>query len=351
MLTIFDYVKCHKDVSLDELPWNLMDNLVCTILVYLPTCGFKNQKILSDIYEEVKFIDNPEKLGIVEPKSIELAKLLLDSRRYMDLRVSNFVKLKNENTQFGAVTFRIRDNTVVSFQGTDYSTIGWLENFRIAYEYPTYTQNLAAEYLNNTLNLSKDNNIYVLGHSKGGNLAMASVMECSDIIYDKIKRIYNFEGPGFREVEYTSEKYKKMSEKLINFVPSTSVIGILMNNKDYHVIKPNCIGFNGHFPINWGIEGCTFIKGELSYVSRQIHKSTTVGFKDIDNDTIKDAIENMFDALGEDKALDIKVSIDSVITVYNKLKKEKPKVFECLDIIFNSIIDAIKDKNDFDIRK
>ena len=349
MLTIFDYVKIHKDVSLDELPWNLMDNLVCAILVYLPTVGFKNQSSILDIYEEVKDIDNPEKLGIVEPKAIEIAKLILDSKRYKDLEVSNFVKLKNKDTQFGAVTFRIKDVTVVSFQGTDYSTIGWLENFRIVYQYPTYTQKLAVEYLNNTLNLSKDNNVYVVGHSKGGNLAMTSVMECSDNIYNKIKRVYNFEGPGFRDKEYNSDKYKKMSEKLMSFVPNSSVVGILLNNKDYQVIKPTCMGFNGHFPINWGIEGVTFIKSELSYVSNQLHKSTTIGFRDIEDKVIKEAVENFFDALTEDKIADIKVSLENIIKVYNKLKSDNPKVFECLSAIFDSMVDAVRNGKHADI--
>ncbi|MEI3499052.1 MAG: Mbeg1-like protein [Bacilli bacterium] len=59
---------------------------------------------------------------------------------------------------------------IISFKGTDSSLIGWLENFRLAYEYPTYTQKLAIDYLKNNISFL-DQDVYVVGHSKGGNLA------------------------------------------------------------------------------------------------------------------------------------------------------------------------------------
>jgi len=343
LFTIFDYIKSYRDISFEEVPWNMSDNLICSILAYLPTQGFKKATNLFEIYEEVKKVENPERLGIVEPKSIEILKFMIDSIRYSELEFSNFIKLKNKETQFGAVTIRINKRTIISFQGTDYSTIGWLENFRMVYEYPTYTQKLAVDYLNNVLQTEKNDNVYVLGHSKGGNLAMVSAMECPESIYNKIKQVYNFDGPGFREEEYVSKRYQNISKKLVNVVPSGSVIGMIMNNKDYHVIKTNCIGFKGHFPINWRIENTSLIGDDLSYISKQIHKSTTIGFKAIDNLLIREAIESLFDALSEDKTADIKLSLEKIIKTYNKLKLENPKIFQNLDDIFNSIFEAVKE--------
>lgn len=348
MLTIFDYIKYNKDISLKDLSWNMMDILLCSILVHLPVNGFDKVKKIQDVYDEAKEVDNPKSLGVLEPKSIEIAKLILDSDRYRELEFSNFVKLKNEDTQFGAGTFRIKDITIVSFQGTDYSTIGWLENFRLAYQYPTHTQKLAVDYLKNTLRLLRDKKVYVAGHSKGGNLAMASVMECSKGIYNRIKQIYNFDGPGFREEEYNSEKYKRMSEKLINIVPSGSVIGVLMNNENYLAVKTNCIGFNSHFPNNWLVKENSFVNGELSYLSKQIHKSTTIGFRDLGDELINDIVETMFNAINEDKTADIKFSLENIIKVHNKLKSDNPKIFDGLDAIFNSMVEAVKDRNKVD---
>jgi len=342
LFDIFDYVKEHKDVLIEDFSWNVIDNLICAILAYLPTEGFEKTKSLKEIYEEVKEVNDPEKLGAVEPKSIDMIKLLLDCSRYREMEVSNFVKIKNENTQFGAVTFRINNITIVSFQGTDYSTIGWLEDFRFAYEYPTYTQELAIGYLKDTLHLFSDNEVYVVGHSKGGTLAMTSVMESSLVVYNKIKKVYNFDGPGFLEAEYRSKKYRRLSRKLVNIVPTGSTIGVLLNNKHYQAVKANALGFNGHFPTNWRVYKRSFVKGRLSYLSNQIHKSTTVGLKKVDKEILKEAVETLFSALSEDKTADIKLSLEKIVEVYMKLKLENPKTFECLDTIFNAMVSGWK---------
>ena len=340
VFTVFDYVKRNKEISLEKTSWNLIDNLICSILAYLPTQGFMEERSLHELYDEVKLVENPEKLGIVEPKSIDMIKLMLDATRYEGLRVSNFVKVKNEKTQFGAATFRIKGITIVSFQGTDYSTIGWLEDFRLAYEYPTYTQVLAIDYLRNTLDLEKDKCVYVVGHSKGGTLAMTSVMENSDEIYKIIKRVYSFDAPGFRDEEYHSKKYKKMSKKLTNFVPTGSTIGILLNNRSYEAVKTNTIGFNGHFPTYWRVYGKALVRGRLSCLSRKIHKSTMIALKKVDDEVIKEAVEGLFVALSDDVIADIQLSLEKVMEVYKELKEEQPETFECLEVIFKEVIAA-----------
>ena len=73
--------------------------------------------------------------------------IIRNSVRYKNMTFSNFINLKTENTQFGAVTVRMSGKTIVSFKGTDSSIIGWIENFRVTYSYPTFTHNLAIEYL------------------------------------------------------------------------------------------------------------------------------------------------------------------------------------------------------------
>lgn len=345
MFTIVDYIKRYKTYTIKEFGWNEIDNLLCAILAYLPVKGFKKTKGLFDIYDEIIRVENIKELGNVEPKTLEILRLILDSNRYRDLKFSNFVKIKNDDTQFGAVTLRLNNITVVSFQGTDYSTVGWLENFRLAYQYPTYTQNLAVNYLKSTLHFLFDNNVYVVGHSKGGNLAMTSVMESSNRIYKKIKKVYNFDGPGFRELEYKTEKYEKLNKKLTNVVPGGSVIGILLNNKNYEIIKTNAVGFSEHYPTNWGISENCFEKGKLSFVSKQLQHNTTVKINEIDENVMKDAIETLFGELNENKTSDIKLSLENIIKIYNSLKLAKQKTLEPLDIIFTSMEDAIYDRN------
>ena len=41
MFTINDYLKFYKDKPLNEIGWNQIDNLLCSILVYIPIPNFK----------------------------------------------------------------------------------------------------------------------------------------------------------------------------------------------------------------------------------------------------------------------------------------------------------------------
>ena len=63
-----------------------------------------------------------------------------------------------------------------------------------------------------------DKKIYVGGHSKGGNLAMASVMKIRDAVYDRIVLVYNNDGPGFLKNEFGSDENKRLYKKLYNII-------------------------------------------------------------------------------------------------------------------------------------
>ena len=40
MYTIYDYLKLYKDKNLNEVPWNMMDYLLCSLIVYIPMGSF-----------------------------------------------------------------------------------------------------------------------------------------------------------------------------------------------------------------------------------------------------------------------------------------------------------------------
>ena len=155
------------------------------------------------------------------PHAYNCLEEIIKGTRYQSLEITNFTRIKNEDTQFGAATFRLNKLTIISYKGTDGSLIGWIENFRLGYQYPTNTHLLAIKYLHENIK-TLDENVYVVGHSKGGNLAMVSAMESTPIEFNKIKNIYNFDGPGLRKEEFMSKKYQKISSKLHNYLPSDS---------------------------------------------------------------------------------------------------------------------------------
>ena len=280
---IFDYVKYYKDKTFDEILFNQMDAFVYSILVYLPVKNFENGIRISELS---RYIDMENIRGAVGPIANELLPIIENSKRYKHIRVFDFQKIVNDEVQFGAATFRSNTKTFIAYEGTNSSVVGWVENFMLTSEYPTKTQVLAIEYINNSVN-DEDTKIYVGGHSKGGNLAMTASMECAENIFSRIEKIYNFDGPGFRKQEFESEKYNRMAEKLENILPEGSLIGILMYNKNYQFIDADGVGFKEHYPTSWNTFGEFFIHAKQGRSSKHIQESLYKSIEELKEEDVK----------------------------------------------------------------
>ena len=298
MNTVFDYLIYYNDLSFDECEFNDMDNIVFSCLTYLPLneiIGSEDNGInkLSTLVlnRGEKNDDTP-----ICKLAIKLLEIISKGKRYKDVIFSNYVYILDDITQFSALTIRFKKgNCYVAFKGTDNSLTGWRENLELSYKYPVKAQALAAEYLKNTVKFT-DKIVYVGGHSKGGNLAMASVMECNKTIYNKIKFVYNNDGPGFLKKEFDSSKYKLMASKLKMFMPEESVVGILlMNPENCNIVKSNERGPKQHYPTSWNCFGQFLIPGKLSKGSLMIKEQLS----DFVNNTDDKSKMVMFDTLFE----------------------------------------------------
>lgn len=292
--------------------------LLCATLAYIPLKGFKKSTYLNDLCAQVA----KSKINIknqMANETRELCKLLKNSIRYKDMKFRNFINIVDENTQFGAMTITIKNIKVISFKGSDGSIIGWIENFRQEYKYPTYTQEMAIKYLNDNVTFL-DTCVYVTGHSKGGNLAMVSVMESPNSKFKKIKQVINFDGPGFRKKEYKSSKYKKLKEKLINIIPTHSYIGVLMFNDDYKVITSKSHTMSLHFPQTWNTYGNILIEGKLSNLSKKINNITSHLFSELDQVEVESVIETAISELLEKKSYDDRFFTADLKSMMNSIK-------------------------------
>ena len=251
--SIYDYIFYYKDKSTNEIKWNDVDTMICNILIYLPMNSFADEKRLS----ELKIKEN-EIHGVMIKGAYKILESIKNSTRYKDLTLTDFIITKNMSTQFGAVTYKINGQKIISFKGTDGSLIGWMENFRLGYEYPTNTHVLGIDYLKNHINIF-DKNVIVTGHSKGGNLAIVATMEQQPHIKNKVTRIVNYDGPGLRKKEFESYKFESVKNKIINYLPTGSVIGALMYNIEYNVVRTSTIAFDEHFLVNWEVFGEFFL--------------------------------------------------------------------------------------------
>ena len=101
--------------------------------------------------------------------------------------------------QFAAMTFFYRDMfAFVGFRGTDESIVGWKEDFNMAYAMPVPAQDQASRYLAAAAPYLPER-IIVGGHSKGGNLAEYAALHAPADVQNRIVRVYNLDGPGFKK--------------------------------------------------------------------------------------------------------------------------------------------------------
>ncbi len=298
MKTIFDYINYYKNETFSDYKFNDMDNLVFSAIAYLPLDGLKKKITINEIGDAL--LAKQSNLHGMKKVAFKVLEVIKNSKRYGETLVTNYVSILDD-TQFSAMTIRYKKGECyVAYRGTDNSLVGWRENFELSYKYPTACQKRAINYLKETIKFN-DKIIYVGGHSKGGNLAMTAVME-NGFLLDKIRVVYNNDGPGFRKEEYDSFKYKRMEKKLKTFLPEESMVGILfLRDDNYNVVKSKGHGPQQHYLSNWLCFGSFLEPGTLSKYSLKIQKQVNDYMMQTTGEKRKLVVEMLFDIIQKQK--------------------------------------------------
>lgn len=311
MGTIMSYLDWRGDLRFDKDPFNEVDNLIFSKLSYLDLNTYNCKASLLEVHNEYKKITSNESDRVV-PKLIERIETMFDkvvgTERFRDVRVFNYVNIfdKDKEMQFSAVCFEIDENSLyVAFRGTDDTLLGFKEDFNMSFSPNVNGQEQAAKYLNDVLEENMYETIFVGGHSKGGNFAVYSCYKLTDEKRDRISRIYNNDGPGFLSNVVNSEDYIKTSEKVVKILPKSSVVGILMNDKEEHKVisAKGSTGFIQHNGLNWEVKGNKFV----------IEESLTNEAAFVD-ETLKHWLENTSD---EEKAKFVDEFYDIIMKTTN----------------------------------
>lgn len=280
--TIIDYIKEYGRHSFSEIPMNDVDSLILCQLSYLKFDGMvpdvrENGRSVS--LEEIALRADYEQLFAderYERDNRALFEAALGSRRFHNLRLNCYINIieKEWETQFSAVTFLLDDGTLyVAFRGTDETIVGWKEDFNMAFLSPVPGQAYSVKYLNMvTGKLHKP--FYVGGHSKGGNLAVYSAMKCTPRIQERIIKIYNMDGPGFRPEVLEECIYKDIADRVVKILPQSSVVGMIFE-KDIHyrVVESKTFGLLQHNPYTWLVKNGKFVEVDGIYEGRQLMNS------------------------------------------------------------------------------
>lgn len=336
MFTIYDYLDYYKNCSFEEVGFNQMDAMLFACLVYLPIKSFSENKSYKDFVSYAYTFYKDDYSGVMKPSSFALLNKIKISKRYENIIISNFKNVRNNDTQFGAMSVRLNDNLLIAFKGSDSSLISWIENLRLNYQYPTYTQSKGIKYAKDNI-LDSDKNVYLVGHSKGGNLAMCAGMEIPSGLRDKVKVIYNFDGPGFLKKEY-DKKFNLIKEKVVNIVPTGSVVGMCLYNDNFKSVKSKDLAFGEHYPVGWGVFGEFFVKTSLSRVSKQIHEMTTTNLDAVDKKQLGETIEELCKGLGVDYDSDFHLSMSEIWEIIRNMKGIDPKVYKYLTSVMQTLM-------------
>lgn len=289
MSNLVKYVKYCGDKTFDEYPFNEVDAAIYTILPYLNFMGIINEPtILKDAYlkSENRFLLKDKNKFMEENK--KLFKVMAESNRYKNNIITNYKKLVNNETQFGAITIKVPKHfKFIAFEGTDDELVGWEENFKMGYMYPIPAQIEAIKYLKENIFVN-DFVVYVGGHSKGGNLAIASCMEQNFLKKYQVDYVFNFDGPGFLPEVMKSKKLKKIDKKIKNYYPYESIVGMIFDSVgDKKIVKSNAYQVFQHDLHTWMWEDNKFITANLSDYSKKIH----IKIEDILNKFSKEEIK------------------------------------------------------------
>ena len=233
--------------------------------------------------------------------------------------------------QFAACAFRIAPQTgVIAFRGTDATLVGWKEDLNLSFESPVPAQQDAVRFLNEML--AQYSHAYVVGHSKGGNLALFAAARCNPALQGRILHVINFDGPGLDERTRQSPGYAALEGRATTYVPQDSVVGMLLNGGEpYTVIQSDGSGLRQHDSFLWRLNGGHLVPADgLTQQSRYASSTLRTFLASLSipqRRTVVDALYSILSATGAKKVGQIPagalMNLDQVLKAAGELNSQQ----------------------------
>lgn len=257
-----DYISKYGNTSFEELPLNESDILVFATISYgdfmavprvLKKYDVFNDEISLNVFSKHETLKKISMRYLSGPVVFyNFYKNILNCSRYKNLRITRIrnVFSKSKNTQFFAMVCLIDNLKFIIYRGTDNTIPGWKEDVLTAIENEVPSQKLALEYIKGILELDKDSNYYIIGHSKGGNLAYYAFFNLDDELKKRIITCYNLDGNGFKNDKFDYEKYKN---QIIKIVPNDDIVGTLFDVNKNVIVKSSSFSIFAHDVLTWNL--------------------------------------------------------------------------------------------------
>ena len=304
MANLFDYIAWRGDLSFAQCPVCAVDSLVFAALSYanlevLVPDGFPSLP-LQEAAEAL--MARPDHGKMV--RSENDGKFLLTaarSPRFRSVQVCccRAKTLEDLETQFGAMAFLLPDGSAfLAFRGTDLTLVGWKEDFNMSFQDIVPAQTEAAEYLKEFAAVF-DGPLYLTGHSKGGNLSVYASATASLDVQERIRAVYNYDGPGFGQSMMGSEGYLRMIPRIQTYVPESSIIGMLLEHEEpYSAVKSTQVSIFQHDVFTWEILGPNFILAPgVDAHSRQMNVAIKTWLEGMSRQERMDFVDTLYSIL------------------------------------------------------
>ncbi len=304
MANMLDYLTWRGDLRFTERPLNEVDSLVFSELSYLdlgpllPADGsFLPLHAVAEAYARRE--EAQQDLFFNDPTP--LLKAAGESPRFREVGVGRFINHvdSEEAVQFCAMCWQLPGGALyISCRGTDNSIVGWREDFSLSFSEEIPGQREAVAYLEDTA-AALPGEMYIGGHSKGGNLAFFAAAFCDRSLRSRILRVFSHDGPGFLDRVVRSEAFQSMLPRFSLSIPESSVVGILLNNQeDRKIVKSSAGGIMQHNPMTWQVLGTGFEPADgQSNLSVFMDKTLRVWLSGLDEETRRSFVTTLFDVL------------------------------------------------------
>ncbi len=357
MGNILDYIVWRGDISFNTKPFNDIDSLVLCQLLYaefdkiIPQ-EYKKSITLSDVEKNYfkKGLHKKNLGALINDGTADFLQLVANSERYSKVKLFGFINIidTEQESQFAAVSALLPTNELcIIFRGTDDTLIGWKEDFYMSFLSPVPAQLFALQYIESVMKCNKKKT-YVMGHSKGGNLAVYSSAYCDPKYFKQIVKVYDNDGPGFLSDVLEEAQYKQCVKKIVSITPESSVVGILLTKQNdiTYIESSGRSGIAQHDIFTWQVEG-TKVKTvkKQSSASSLTNKTVNTWLNNLKVEERKRFIDKFFDILSVTKATTLLEFSENwlqhsvaVIRTMNKLdKKTKNQFYKIMGHLFHAV--------------
>lgn len=266
MANIMDYLVWRGDLDWNASPFNEVDNVILSELVYVDFSDIVPQVgagsiTLSEANERF-FAQHTEDEINARVSSTKMAAFMMremaKTKRYKDIRLANYIDdiRPDAQSQFCAMTVDLGDGCCnVVYSGTDSTIVGWKEDFNMSFLSETPGQAEAVGYLK-TVAAQTKLPLRLMGHSKGGNLSVYAAVNSDKMLQERIEIIYSNDGPGFNESMIGLETYRELLDRICTIVPESSIVGMLFEHEEeYEVVRSSGSGAGQHDVMSWEVKG------------------------------------------------------------------------------------------------